>query len=92
MVPDIAELEARGGSMDDQADVVVDAKRPEIRVARSVESMKAQAGTRWVQLEIERRRLDRLLFGTGQPSEAAREGVGYPKFQLALTTVLATQG
>jgi hypothetical protein len=45
----------------DQADIVVDAHRPEIRVARAIESMEAQAASRRIQLQIECRRLDCLL-------------------------------
>jgi hypothetical protein len=55
-------------------------------------TLPVQARTRRVQLQIESGRFNRLLLGTGQPREAAREGVGYPKFQLALSTIAATSG
>src|SRR6516165_4923568 len=76
VMPNIAEHEARRGAMDDQADVVVDPHRPEIRVARPVEPMQAQTGRRSVQLQIERRGLDRLLLGAIEPREAGGEGIG----------------
>ncbi len=76
VVSDITKQQARGRSMDDQPDVFIDANRPEIRVARPFEPMKAQAGARQVQLQVERRRLDRLLLGPVQPGEAGGKRVG----------------
>jgi hypothetical protein len=58
---DVAEQEARRCPMDDQTDVFIDPNRPEIRVAWPFEPMKAQARVRQVQLQVECRRLDRLL-------------------------------
>jgi hypothetical protein len=76
VVSDITKQQARGRSMDDQPHEFIDANRPEIRVAGPFEPMKMQAGARQVQLQVERRRLDRLLLGLVQPSEAGGEGVG----------------
>jgi hypothetical protein len=58
--------------MDDQANVLIDANRPEIRVARPFKPMKAQPGIRQVQLEVECRCLGRLLLGPVQPGEGSR--------------------
>ena len=44
----MTEQEARGCPMDNQANVVVDTNRPEIRVARSIKPMKAETAARQV--------------------------------------------
>jgi hypothetical protein len=76
VMPDITKQHARGRSMDDQPDIFIDANRPEVRVTRPFEPMKAQARIRQVQLQIKRCGLDRLLFGAVQPGEAGGEGIG----------------
>ena len=83
VVPDITEQQARGCPVDDQANIFADANRPEIRVARPVEPMKAQTRARQVQLKIKRRRLDRLLLRAVQPGEAGGEGIGDAEFHVA---------
>ena len=62
--------------MNDQPDVFIDANRPEIRVARPIEPMKAQTRVREVQLKIKCCGLDRSLLRPVQPGEAGGEGIG----------------
>jgi hypothetical protein len=80
VVPDIAEQKARGRPMDDQANIFVYTNRPEVRIAGPVEPMEAETKTRRIQLQIKRRRLDRLLLCTGQSGEAGGEGIGDAEF------------
>jgi len=67
--------------MDDQPNIFAGANRPEIRIARPVKAMKAQTRARRVQLQIEGRRLHRLLLRPVQPGEAGGECVGDTEFQ-----------
>ena len=76
MVPDVAEQQARRRPVHDQSDIVIDAHRPEIRVAGPIEPMEAETGIRQVQLQIKRRRLDRFLLRPIEPREAGGEGIG----------------
>jgi hypothetical protein len=69
--------------MDDDADVVVDAHRPEIRVLAAVDSVKMHARCGRIELNVEGRCLRRLLFGSGQPREAVGEGVGDAEIHLS---------
>jgi hypothetical protein len=84
VVLDITKQQAGGRSMDDQANVFIDANRPEIRVAGPFKPMEAQARARQVQLKIKRRRLDRLLLRPVQPGEARGEGIGDAEFHYGL--------
>ena len=72
----VAKQEAGRGLVDDQADVGVYPDRPEIRILRSVDPMEPHAGIRRIELQIERRRLDRLLLVVTEPGEGGGEGVG----------------
>ena len=71
--------QAVGGLVNDQPDVSTDAHRPEVPVPRLVELVKLHPRVGGVELEIERRRLDRLLLIAGQPCEAVVEGIGDAK-------------
>ena len=71
--------------MDDEANVVVDAHGPEIRVARSFEPVGSQTGARQVQLEIKRRRLYRPLLHPSEPGEAGGEGIGDAEVQRSVS-------
>ena len=79
VVPDEAQHQARGALVNDQADVAAHAHGPEVLVLRLVEPVKAHAGVGWIDLQVERRRLDRLLLVAGEPAEAVGEGVGDPE-------------
>jgi hypothetical protein len=76
VVPDIADKQARRRPVHDQSDIVIDAHRPEIRVAGPIEPMETQTRIRQVQLQIKRRRLDRFLLRPIEPGEAGGEGIG----------------
>jgi hypothetical protein len=64
----------------DQPNIAAHPNRPESPILGFVELVKLQTRMRWVQLEIERRSLDGLLFIAGQFGEAVRERVGNSKF------------
>src|SRR5215472_16360962 len=82
VVPDVAEKQACRGPVHDQSDVVIDPHRPEIQVAGPIEPMEAEAGTREVQLQIKRRRLDRFLLRAIEPRETGGEGIGDTEFHV----------
>ena len=66
--------------MDNQPDVIADPHRPEILVLRLVQLMELHPRIRRVHLEVERRRLDRLLFLACKAREAVGEGIGDAEF------------
>jgi hypothetical protein len=88
VVADITKQQAHRRPMHNQANLVTDPHRPEIRVARPFESMKPQARASQVQLQIESCRLDRLLLGSIEPGEAGGKRVGDAKFHLAASPKL----
>jgi hypothetical protein len=61
--------------MDDQSDITTNADGPEVQVPCGTQLVKLHARARWIQLQIERRRLDGLLFIASQPREAVGESV-----------------
>src|SRR4051812_18874535 len=65
--------------MDDEPNVAVDAHRPEVRVLAPFESVELHTRRGRVQLEVECRRLGRLLLGASEVAEAVGEGVGDPE-------------
>jgi two-component system, LytTR family, response regulator len=70
--------------VNDKADLWIDSCRPEILVLRFVEFVEAYAGTGRIELHVECRGLDGLLFIAGQTGKAVRESVGnalLPKLQ-----------
>ena len=73
---DVAEEEAGGCPVDDQPDVATDPNGPEVLVFRPIDLVQLQPRMRRVHLQVERRRLDRLLLVAGQLGEAVGEGVG----------------
>jgi hypothetical protein len=60
----------------DQADVAIDARRPEVRVLALVDAMKLQAVAGRIDLEIEHARLHRLLIRRREAAEGGGEGFG----------------
>jgi hypothetical protein len=62
VVIDIAQEQAIFAFVDDQADVTGDAHRPEVFVSGSVELVEAHTGVGRVDLQIECRGFDGLLF------------------------------
>ena len=89
VVADVAEQDARLAPVNDQPDVAIDPHRPEILVLHLVELVEAHAGIGWVELQVERRRLDGLLFVASQSGEAVGERVGNAKFHADSTHVVA---
>jgi hypothetical protein len=67
VMPHITEQQARRSLVNNQPHICVDAYRPEIRVSGTVEPMEMQTPAARVQLQIERRGLDRLLLRPGKP-------------------------
>ena len=65
--------------MDDDANVAVDPDRPEMRVTRSLDTMKFQPWGGGVHLEIERRHLCRLLLLAGEPGQRRSNRGRYPE-------------
>ncbi|HLG79472.1 MAG TPA: hypothetical protein VKY22_00530 [Bradyrhizobium sp.] len=79
----IGKKQARGGLVHDQADIGVDAHRPEIRVPGAVDLVELHARRRRIELKVERRRLHGLLLLRCQARERIREGIGDPEFHHA---------
>jgi hypothetical protein len=75
MMPDVTEQHARRGLVDNQPHICVDTHRPEIRVLCAVEPMEMQTGASRIELQVERRSLDRFLLRPGQSRETSREGI-----------------
>ena len=76
---DVYEQEVPVAAVDDQPDVAPGTNRPEVRVSRLVDPVKLQARMGRVRLQVERRRLDRLLLVSREAREAIGERVGNPK-------------
>ncbi len=76
MVADVAQQQAGGGLVDNDADIGAGPHRPEMRVLGAVELMEGQAGRGGVKLEVEGGGLCRLLLRPGQAGEGGGEGVG----------------
>ena len=76
MMADIGDQQALAGLVDDQPDVAIDARRPEIRVLALVDAVELETVAGRVHLQIEDARLHRLLVQAGQPVEGGGEGVG----------------
>lgn len=62
--------------MQDEADIIIDSDGEEIPVPRFFEAMEIHPRTRRIDLEVERRVLDRLLLVWGQSGEAIGKCVG----------------
>jgi hypothetical protein len=65
--------------MQDQADVAIDARGPEIRVLALVDAMKLQAVAGRIDLKIEHARLHRLPIRRSEAAEGGGEGFGDEK-------------
>ena len=76
VVADIGDQQAVARLVDDQADVAIDARRPEIGVLALVDAVQLKTVAGRVHLQIEDARLHRLLVQAGQPVEGSGEGVG----------------
>ena len=71
------------GLVDDQPDVAADANRPEVLVFGLFEFVKAHPGVRWIELQVERSRLDGLLLITSQPRETVGKSVCDTEFHVS---------
>ena len=76
VVADIGDQQAVARLVDDQADVAIDPRRPEIGVLALVDAVQLETVAGRVHLKIEDARLHRLLVQAGQPVERSGEGVG----------------
>jgi hypothetical protein len=72
----VAKEYASGGSVQDEANIIIDSHREKIPVPRFFEAMEIHARTRRIDLKVERRVLDRFLLVWGQPGEAIGKCVG----------------
>ena len=90
---DVDEQKTRSRFVDDQADVGVDAHRPEIRVLGAIELMELHARRCRVELKVERRRLHSLLLLRRQARERIGECVGDAEFhRLSLCSCQCCRG
>jgi hypothetical protein len=69
VVIDVSEEEARLGLVDDDADTGIGADRPEMRVARGLDAVEAQARSDGIDLQVDGRGLGGLLRLPIQPGE-----------------------
>lgn len=77
----IGDQQAGGRLVQDQADVPVDPRGPEVGVLRLVDPVHLQPRRRRIELQIHHAHLDGLLLGSGQPGERGGEGVGKAEVQ-----------
>src|SRR5690554_5538325 len=82
---DIAEQQAAGRLVNDQANVAADTYRPEVRVLGTLELVKAHAATGRIHLQVKGGGLGSFLFVAGKPGEAGSESVGNPEVHRATT-------
>ena len=75
VVADIGDQQALARLVNNQADVAIDARRPEIGVLAVVDAVQLKTVAGRVHLKIEDARLHGLLVRAGQPVEGSREGV-----------------
>jgi len=71
--------------MNDQSEIVIDADRPEIRVPPPIQPVETHSWRAGINLQIERRRLDRLLLCAIEPREAVRKRVGNAELECQFT-------
>jgi hypothetical protein len=79
MAPDIGDQHALACLVNDQPDVAVDPRRPEVGVLAVVEAMQLKPVAGRVHLQIEDARLHGLLVKAAEPIEGGGEGVGDQK-------------
>lgn len=79
MLVDVAEEEISRRTMDDDPQITAGTHRPEPLVPRRVHPMQAMTGLRGVYLQVEGRRLDRLLLVAPKATKAGGERVGDPE-------------
>ena len=82
VVRHVAEQQAPARSVHDQPDVAVHPHGPEVPVPDLIELVKAQSRLRRIELEVEGRRLDRLLLVAGEAREAIGERVRYAEIHV----------
>jgi hypothetical protein len=75
----------------DQSDVIADPHRPEVLVFGLFELVEAHAGIGRIELQVERRSFDSLLFITSQTGEAFSESVGDEKYHLSQPGLAGTK-
>ena len=76
VVADIGDQQALARLVNDQADVAIDARRPEIGVLALVDAVQLKTVAGRVHLQIEDARFHSLLVEAGEPVEGGGEGVG----------------
>ena len=82
VVSDVATQQTEISLVNNQADIAIDANRPEILVPSPIEFVKLQSRIGWIQLQFKGSRLDRVLFVACQFGEAVRKRVGDSKLQI----------
>ena len=80
VVIDVAQQEAAPRPVNDQPDIQAHPHRPEVGIFGLVELVELEPRLRRVQLEIEGRRLHRLLLIAGKLGEAVRKRIRNPEF------------
>ena len=84
---DIAQQQTVLRFVNNEPNIPVDPDRPKVAVLCFVQLVKTQSRTGGIHLQIERRRLDRLLLLTGQARQAVSERIGDTKFHRNLLLV-----
>ena len=85
MVADIGDQQAVARLVNNQADVAIDPRRPEIGVLTVVDAVQLKTVAGRVHLKIEDARLHRLLVEAGEPVEGGGEGIRDEEVHLNLT-------
>jgi hypothetical protein len=73
---DVSEQQACCCPVDDDAKVVIDSRRPKVRIARVVDAVHLQAGMLRVGLQVEGGKFCGLLVGRRKSRQRVGEGVG----------------
>jgi hypothetical protein len=76
VVIDVAQQQASGSFVNDQADIGTHSHGPKILILGMVDLVKTHPRICRVNLQVERRRLGCLLFVASQTRKAVREGIG----------------
>jgi hypothetical protein len=76
VMPDIGNQQTTARLVDDQADVPIDAGRPEIRVLTFVDAVQLETVAGRVHLQVEDARLHGLLVQAGEPAEGGSKSIG----------------
>ena len=86
----VAEQQAFLRAVNDDADIRTDAHGPEVLIARPVEPVELQARAGRIHLQVESRRLDRLLLVAAQPDKTIGEGIGDAEFHQRTRKIFIT--